>query len=354
MKVKMKPSNKNQTNQKGLVAIVVTMIIIIVISLVVIGFARLTRRSQVQTLDRQLNSQALYAAETGVNDAIEFLKTNPTASGSTCNGNASDFTVVAGLTTKKVLEPNVEYTCLLVDPAPTTLTYQNVEPFEYKVVPVKSQSGAPINNLTIAWENPNQSSEGEKASCTATHPEFTTRDVWTNNGGNPRCNHPVLRIDIIAESNTTTIPNLRNPNNTATLFAYPSPGPSTLTSFVSANGANQGFKPSARCTANEGKCVLTISGLGANSYFLRLASIYYAATIDVSAGSLGLVGAQALVDSTGKAQDVLKRVQVRVPLGSFNRAPFFAIQSGNNLCKLLSVNADDASNTTNPTDCPFN
>lgn len=347
-------SNKKLTNQSGLVAIIVTMIIIIVISLVVIGFARLTRRSQVQTLDRQLNTQALYAAEAGVNDAIQAINNNSVLASrayTKCDGTSDDFIHAsnANLGSKKVLEPNVEYTCLLVDPAPTTLTYQNVEPFEYKVVPVKAAS--PISSITIAWENPNKASDGELASCViADQNDFTTRANWP-----ARCNHPVLRVDVISENNTKNVNNLRNLGNTAVFFAYPSQGGVPAVGFNSGTGDNQGSRRPVTCLSGANKCTLNIdvAAFGQNSYYLRLTPIYYSATIDVSAGGQALLGAQAVVDSTGKAQDILKRVQVRVPLGGFNIAPFFAIQSGSHLCKQLNVNAGDA-NTADPVNCPFN
>jgi len=62
-----------QRNQSGMVSIMVTMILMIVMSLIVVGFAQVSRRNQRVALDRQLSTQAFYAAESGVNDAREFL-----------------------------------------------------------------------------------------------------------------------------------------------------------------------------------------------------------------------------------------------------------------------------------------
>ena len=58
-----------------MVAILVTMNLMIVISLIVLGFAQISRRNQRQSLDRQLSTQAFYAAETAVNDAADLIKT---------------------------------------------------------------------------------------------------------------------------------------------------------------------------------------------------------------------------------------------------------------------------------------
>jgi Tfp pilus assembly protein PilX len=69
---KMYSKMTREDKQAGMVAIMVTMILMIVISLIVVGFAQISRRNQRQALDRQLSTQAFYAAETGVNDASDL------------------------------------------------------------------------------------------------------------------------------------------------------------------------------------------------------------------------------------------------------------------------------------------
>src|SRR5689334_20404193 len=92
--------------QAGMVAIMVMLILMLVISLIVLGFAQISRRNQRQSLDRQLSTQAFYAAETGINDAAEIIK-NALAAGTTaadkpdCQSDGGGF--YAGLT--PVLDP---------------------------------------------------------------------------------------------------------------------------------------------------------------------------------------------------------------------------------------------------------
>ncbi|HET6924792.1 MAG TPA: pilus assembly PilX N-terminal domain-containing protein, partial [Candidatus Saccharimonadales bacterium] len=74
--------NKQQSirgDERGMVSIMVTLVMIIVITLIVIGFAQVVRRNQRETLDRQLSTQAYYAAETGINDAYKamFIDSSP-------------------------------------------------------------------------------------------------------------------------------------------------------------------------------------------------------------------------------------------------------------------------------------
>ena len=56
-------------SESGIVSLMMTLVIMLVISLIVIGIAQLSRREQRQALDNQLSTQAFYAAESGVNDA---------------------------------------------------------------------------------------------------------------------------------------------------------------------------------------------------------------------------------------------------------------------------------------------
>jgi hypothetical protein len=91
-------------------------------------------------------------------------------------------------------------------------------------------------------------------------------------------------------------------------------------------------------------CSLTINALSHAQYHMRVSSLYREVTLrleafDASGAQLSLQDAQAIIDSTGKAQDVLRRIQVRVPLNgsSGNQLSDFAIQSTEAICKRFSV-----------------
>ena len=56
--------------QEGLISITVAIVFIMIISLIVLGFSQVSRRNARQALDRQLSSQAYYAAESGINDVV--------------------------------------------------------------------------------------------------------------------------------------------------------------------------------------------------------------------------------------------------------------------------------------------
>jgi Tfp pilus assembly protein PilX len=70
--ISMKKKRLEQ-NEQGLVAIVIVSTIIVILSLMTIGFSRIMDRELRQALDRELASQAHYAAESGLNDARRYV-----------------------------------------------------------------------------------------------------------------------------------------------------------------------------------------------------------------------------------------------------------------------------------------
>jgi hypothetical protein len=69
-------------------------------------------------------------------------------------------------------------------------------------------------------------------------------------------------------------------------------------------------------------------------------SVTISATDGGSNNPLLLVGSQALIDATGKAQDVLKRVQVRTPLtpsSGIPSYPDYALETTDSICKRFQV-----------------
>jgi hypothetical protein len=81
---------------------------------------------------------------------------------------------------------------------------------------------------------------------------------------------------------------------------------------------------------------------------MRIRSLYGTSNVSIDPNNttkpdIYLKGAQLVVDSTGKAQDVLKRVQVRLSLNTTLNVPDFAVQAGAGLCKRYNVVSNGAS-----------
>ena len=68
-----KPKTSLRTNQEGIVAVIVAVILMLILSLIVLAVSQNATREQRQALDRQLSEQAFYNAESGINDAANYL-----------------------------------------------------------------------------------------------------------------------------------------------------------------------------------------------------------------------------------------------------------------------------------------
>ena len=325
--------------QAGMVSILVTMILLIVISLIVLGFAQISRRNQRQSLDRQLSSQAFYAAEAGVNDVRKLIN-DAIAAGNTvyakpdCTpGSGAAATFYSPLT--PTLSPSASYSCVMVDPAPPSLAYSDVGTAG-TVVPLTSASGLNFSTLTFTWQTKTGSTTPTVGCPTAATNRFSPTTTWT-------CGYGVLRFDLVpVAGGGMTASNLQT--NTFTSFLVPVP--TSLTTSVGFPGtpASSNGNNLVATHCNNTQCSMKITGLNSTNYYLRLLSFYKDVSLqitgtDSSGTAAKLQGAQAVVDATGKSQDILRRIQVRLPLtaSSTNLMSDYALQTTDAVCKRFAA-----------------
>lgn len=317
--------------EAGLVSIMVTLILMIVISLIVLGFAQISRRNQRQALDRQLSTQAFYAAESGVNDARDLINQavtagNTIAAKSDCSPGSGMY---AGLNPDLdgVGNNEAEYTCVLVNPTPETLLYGDVGNASSTIVPIVSASGTNISRISLTWRTKDNTATPLTGCPGSTSGVFSPTSAWS-------CGYGVLRMDLVPTSGTFNYAILQN--NTITTFFVPlSVGGSTGADHVAVNGNDR-----IGVDCSDAECKFDITGFNENQYYMRVSSIYKNVSLQVTAydapgNQLTLKDAQAVIDATGKAQDVLRRIQVHVPLtaSSQNQMSDYVMQSTDSICK---------------------
>lgn len=330
-------------SQAGMVAIMTTLVLMIVISLIVLGFAQISRRNERESLDRQLSTQAFYAAESGVNDVRRLIQ-NAAAAGTaipektTCTGTAGGF--YASLSPTIDVTQNVKYSCLLVDASPKELTYSSVGQPSV-IVPMTSASGAPFSTMKLTWKPKGLAPTAVLPGCpTSTANIFHTTNTlvsphWT-------CGYGVLRFDLVPTDGALTMGGLQGA--TMTTFVVPqrlgAPSPASIPYAPVAVHTND--VRGVNCTADS--CNIDVTGLSATSYYLRISSIYREVSLnicmaDAPGNCMEVSGAQAIIDSTGRSQDVLRRIKVNIPLrsDSTNQLSDYAIQSTDSLCKRYSI-----------------
>jgi Tfp pilus assembly protein PilX len=323
-------------SENGIVSIIVTMILMIVITIIVLGFAQNARRELRSQLDRQLSTQAFYAAESGVNDAQKAIR-DVTFSGSktNCLPDGSSFFPA---NSNKIDGTDVMYTCLLIDSSPDSLNYGRVSSKKATTSEIKSNGGN-MATMTINWKcTKDIAADPDCVPDTGFNGKFPPGANWKQ-GGNDILG--VLRTSITDLSGGFSRASLNA--NTITSFLYPHNGAGTPNwPSGPVNQASQGEIINGACAGTE--CTVTISMNGRNHIYLNLVSIYKDSDVTITAhdsggGLLRLSGAQVKVDATGKAVDVLRRIQVRIPISppAAVPAPIYAVQSVNGICKTLEV-----------------
>lgn len=328
------PKHSLSENEQGFASLVVGLVLVVVVALLTVGFGQLSLHEQRQALNSALATQAYYAAETGIDDAVRDLTTvNPNTNLTYLNNsNISGVTpgsqcmkpgaLPAGsYTANNVIDgPNdVSYTCMLIGLVSPNLTYSNVAPGNSRTVIVQATN---LNKLVVAWGDPT-------ASSFATLPNLPTATNWSNKPG-------VLEFSVTPIINNT-FDRAALSNKLFTFYAYPSAAGSSVNA---SSPVDQGRIAGGGCAAGTPQCSVTINGVpNAKAYLIHFLDLYDPSSITITgfngSNPVQFTGGQATIDVTGRAKYVLKRLQVRVPLNS-SFFPDFAIQA-QDICKRLQT-----------------
>ncbi len=356
---------KSSAGDDGFASIVIAVVLVLVLSLMTVGFAELMRKETRSALDKQLSSQASFAAESGINDAAKAINAGFTYAKSICGplkiGDPGYGTPGSTNLSTNIVSDNTKssYTCLTVNPTPDTLQYGAIDFSQSKSVTisgVKASDGVtpvPISKLIISWQDVNGNQKGFITS--GTH-DFETATGWTATGIlriglTPLGSGGVNRDDLI--------------NNTSTLFLYPNSSGAVATNISQYNTASQtsftglgnlsGGIVDGNCNVGSRPlfCDVVITDLNQVNYLLDMRSVYNKTAVNIAAydaigGRLKIKNAQTLIDSTGKSQDVLKRVQVRLPSHTEYFHSDFSLQTAGDVCKQMKLKPDSGSNTCDP------
>lgn len=339
-------------NEQGFAAIVVSITIVIVLSLLTVGFAQLMRNEQNQVTNRQLSNQAYYAAEAGVNDAVKAINNGYVQHKTSCGVDTSGAAGAQYLTDQNVgssgpkTDATVEWSCLLIDPAPFSLQYDSIStttPTNMIAIGTNtSETGTlPITSLTISWQDADDGIKTFRGSSGNAPNPFPPAVQWGSVG---MLRFSMAQIDDFASVGCAIDCRTSILARSVTAFLYPNgPTGAAANSLALTPGLNSGQIVDGNCNTAKGPryCSVTITGINATTVLLSLRSIYSATNVTISAksgaSSIRLAGAQSLIDSTGKAQDVVKRIQVRLPDKADFAFPGFDADATGSLCKQLQV-----------------
>lgn len=341
-------SRRRERDQSGVAAIFVVFTLMTVLALISIGFSQLMNREARQALDRQLSLEAFYAAESGVNDAVNYLSN---ASGATswsdCNipGSAKPYFVNTGNISGDSLS---QYTCVSVDSAPKEIDY-NLKQGE--TISVKMDLPT-LEALHFGWENQSYQN-GFKVIQTSSGPlplgSLPREDeVATDSTG-------ILRVSIYpVTSGAASAPDTNQAleNLSRTYFLYPNGGGAGTEGTV--GYASNGIYVSGHCSPNyptlpyrqatQRYCNSAVNGLTGKgtTYYVKLTALYAPLGVSIEGSdstgkALNIPNAEGVIDVTGSGNDIIKRVRALRPIGNYYDYPNEGLRSMQAACKLFRV-----------------
>ncbi len=361
--------------QSGAVSLFAVIFGATLLTIVTIGFMRLMLMDQRQASDNDLSQSAYDAALAGIEDAKRVVRAaqtgnmqaagvlsgpincNMIAASGVVGGSASGETVIqTGSGAGKKFDQ--AYTCVKIA--------MQSQDFIYKAIEDKSQlislrAVSSFNKIIIEWYRRDDESNLNAANAVnteiSTTGELPTKDKWNSN------TPPLVRAQVISPGSTFNLATLDTTGVTSFLR------PNVLRSDVLGQaGTTVSGKPSDRPRATDGnehnngtniiscsktfrfsgeyscKAVIDVDEVpaGSESAFLRLVSIYKGGSIKVSlqktdGTTVNFDGVQPIVDSTGRASNLFRRVEARLQIGDDFAYPDNAVELKNSLCKDFSI-----------------
>lgn len=287
-------------DQKGIASIIIVSILVLLISLVSIGFSRIVNRDVSNAVQDQKAQVANYAAESGINEVVKLMKANdPLAADQTqCNnGLLNKLNSTGGLSGDK----STQYTCVLIDTTPSSLSYQKIQSMTSQVIKLKA--GAPMSNIFVTW----QSSSGSDSFVSGNKTQLLDEKTWNTNGYTP-----LLRATLYSVPSSNQLSGAGYSEHT--YFLYPSDtssndvinltGPSAIPdgSLVSIGCNRINFQNYPYQSPGTGYCPVVFDGLPNTSdkgsyVYLRVMPIYGAANVIIQAQTTDSVGAGPKINS---------------------------------------------------------
>lgn len=386
----------SRMSQKGAVSLFVVIFAMLIITVITVSFLRLMVADQQQSGDTNLSQSAYDSAMAGVEDAKRALIYYQTQCADTPSSCASLASSVESTTCNEGLKKtgivnitlpgevpvevssdgstvlNQAYTCVTMQ-LETENYIGTLTANESQIVPLIGTSG--FDTVTVRWfdrDDVNNSTGAVSLDSGSTSPKpLLAQASWPGNRPS------VMRTQLIQfgsnfKLSDFDIYNSSSQINAASLFLYPIPGGSVgatqTTTFTGRDmrSTGPGDEPDADSASNSPlpvKCVATVGsgnyacsmsitlptpiGGGNRTAFLRLTPFYNATSFEVvlsngaptTSGSIvKFKDVQPIVDSTGRANDLYRRVQSRVDLFDTSFPyPDAAIDVNGNFCKDFSV-----------------
>lgn len=377
-RVMSRPSSR----QSGAVSIFIVIFSALLITVITISFMRIVVRDQQQASATDLSQSAYDSAQAGVEDAKRALLLWQDA----CRDGGSDCTQIEDIirakgcnTVPRILEGrassdmsetkvqqtgssadaalNQAYTCTVINIE--TNNYQGrLEADESTIIRLKGTGR--FDRISLSWFTTDDLGSGTSANLTN---QITLPNTWHPN------RPPIMRTQLIRAGSNFTLNDFNENSGSSTLYLYPSSsGLADRFDFATDARLNAKSIDNVGCRSTlSGSglyfCSATIEipdgGIGVDDMaFLRLVAHYKSTQFEISlyngepnAGNLvPFDGVQPEVDSTGRANDLFRRVSSRIELlDTTFPYPEAAVDIQGDFCKTFLVT--DRAADYQPGDC---
>lgn len=374
----------NLEKQRGAVSLFAVIFGSLMLTILTVGFIKLMITDQQRATDNDLSQSAYDAALAGVEDAKRVVRAaqagnplairvlsqpahcNMVAQSGVVNGSTSGETIIQ-TGTRAGKSFGQAYTCVKIHPNSPDFIYKALED-KSQIVPLRATRD--FNKIIIEWykrDDESNSNMGQAANVNrnVSLNNLPQKSKWVTDSGTNNV-PPLMRAQLINPGASTPdlLSQLDKTGNT--FFLWPrvmatSPvSPTNLSTALprATDGRHTSNQPSTvSCSrvfefSNEYSCraiidVGVISRADSASAFLRLNSIYKGSSVRVvlqnsSGDTVEFEGVQPVVDSTGRAADLFRRVEARLRIGDDFKYPDNAVELLNNLCKDFIVSRKSA------------
>lgn len=361
---------------RGFTAIFIVIFSTLLLSIIAVSFIAMMVREQSRSADDELSESAYDSALAGVEDGKRVLAAcNRDGAGSqacaainTARCNTVQSSGVLGTIEEQevsiqseISEDNMlnqAYTCVII--RPNTDTYDGVLRYDDSVM-IPLRSDGKYDKVVVSWYNSDDITVGVNQLTYPTSTDLTSASAWGYATGHP----PLIKAQLMQYDSTKPIKlSAFNDNKSAhTLYLYPwNIGISDGIQFSDDDRRDGSMAVSPVACAEDRpifgyacNATLTLPDLpddGDNSdrvAYLRLSNYYGSAHYQVrllnGSTPVKIVGVQPSIDSTGRANDIFRRVEAKVE-SSDDTFPYprATIDITNNLCKAYGVTDDGAIN----------
>jgi len=351
-------------NQRGAVALITVVFMALLLTVVTTSFIRITINEQRQATDDDLTKRAFFAAESGIEDAKIALDRylNETGYGDLqLHGDTCEKADLPGDTDPIEDTDGIQadYTCQLISVIGPSFRAK-FDPWTSQSIPLEAvdSTGAPddFTSMTLRWHEPvdDGSPFGRRGAGVTDFPDI---DAW-DSAGFPA----LIRLQFTTYPYTSGDPgssfNRGDVDNRVVFINPSSSGVGSVFDFT--NSAVDGHLISGTCSDTASvspggyACEVTFDGFAdaSRNTHVRISALYAQANVEVvlDGGDADMANASAIIDVTGQAGDVYRRVQVVVGLTGRDLLPDAAVTSADDVCKDFFVtDLDTEFNAINPT-----